>query len=121
LISQITNGSEIDISKTGTELKYTPGIVTNNKGMQMTFECPTSRSIVYFLEAILPLALFGKSSLNIKLKGVTNDELDVSVRVVNHQAETVRCVWIPMLKHFGIGDSLDFKIVKRAFAPSGKL
>jgi RNA 3'-terminal phosphate cyclase-like protein len=80
--------------------------------MMLEFDCPTSRSVVYYIEAILPLALYGKKDLTIKLKGITNDEIDVSV-------ETVRCVWIPMLKFFSIDDTLDLKIVKRGFNTGG--
>ena len=77
----------------------------------MKFDCPSSRSVVYFIEMVLPIALFGKNPLNIVMNGVTSDEFDVSV-------DTVRCVWIPMLKYFGIEDGLDLKIVKRAFRGS---
>ena len=76
LIERISNGVKIDINKTGTVIKYYPGIITNNEGMPIEFDCGYERSISYFLEYLLIISLFGKSNLAITLKGITNDDLD---------------------------------------------
>ena len=41
--------------------------------MPLEFDCGYIRSISYFLEYLLIIALFGKSNLAITLKGITND------------------------------------------------
>ena len=38
LVEIVTNGSIIDINVTGTQVKFTPGIITNNNGEEFTFE-----------------------------------------------------------------------------------
>ena len=42
-------------------------------------DCPVSRGIGYFLEALIALAPFAKLPLLATLTGVTNDNVDVSV------------------------------------------
>ena len=42
----------------GTSLRYKPGLVTGGSGL--THDCGKSRSIGYFLEPLVCLALFGK-------------------------------------------------------------
>ena len=77
-------------------------------------ECSTSRSIGYFIEPLLLLGLFGKKPLNITLKGVTNDELDITV-------DTLRTVTLPLLKRL-LGEDiegLELKVVKRGARPLG--
>ena len=37
LIEIITNGSLIDINVTGTQVRFTPGIITNNNGEEFVF------------------------------------------------------------------------------------
>lgn len=53
--------------RTGTKLKYKPGIIMGGK--HLTHDCGVSRSIGYFLEPLLLLGLFGKKPLTIRLKG----------------------------------------------------
>ena len=38
LIEKITNGTKIEISKTGTMMKFSPGVITNNYGDDFEFE-----------------------------------------------------------------------------------
>lgn len=33
LVEQVTNGSIIDINVTGTQIRFTPGVITNNDGL----------------------------------------------------------------------------------------
>ena len=80
LIGRISNGAKFEVSKSGTNLKYYPGIITNNDDVEIEFDCGLQRSISYFLEPLIPLALFGKSNLKLTLTGITNDETDVSVK-----------------------------------------
>lgn len=60
----------------GTSLYYVPGALT---GGVVEHECSLERGIGYFLELVLYMAPFMKTSLELRLKGVTNDRDDPSV------------------------------------------
>ena len=64
----------------GTSLRYKPGVIVG--GANLSHDCPPSRSVGYFLEGLVLLAPFGKHDLSITLRGVTNDEQDISVQYV---------------------------------------
>src|SRR5690242_2961870 len=94
-------------------------------GGNIAHDCPNSRSIGYFLEAILPLAPFSKKAFNITFTGVTNSEEDISVRceiatvqLILTKVDLLRTVTLPLLKEFGIED-IGLKIKKRGSAPDG--
>ena len=93
LLEKVTNGTVIEISVTGstsclrskqiykscfigTAILLRPGIIL---GGSLQHDCPTSRSIGYFLEPIVRLAPFAKKSMHLTLKGITTDEHDLSV------------------------------------------
>lgn len=110
LVEKITCGSRFKISDTGTGVWYEPGVITGGK---VTHDCGTSRGVGYFLEPLLALAPFTKSGLDVTLKGVTNNNLDVSVDVI-------RTVLIPLMSKFS--DKLrdiELKIAKRGADPGG--
>lgn len=88
LLDKLTNGSFIEINETGTELYYKPGMIV---GGSLSHDCSTSRSIGWYLEAILALAPFAKYPLNMTLTGITNDDIDPSI---DHYKSTT----IPLLK-----------------------
>ncbi|KAI9204732.1 RNA 3'-terminal phosphate cyclase domain-containing protein [Polychytrium aggregatum] len=109
LLEKLTNGSQIEISYTGTALIFRPGVIT---GGSVKHECPKSRAIGYFLEPLIALAPFAKSPFSVTLTGITNDNVDISV-------DTLRTVTLPQLKHFGIEDGVELKISKRGAPPLG--
>jgi len=74
LVAQISTHCKYEISSTGCAIKYYPGIITNNNGQQIQFDCGNFRNLTYFLEPVIVLALFGKSSLSLNLLGITNDD-----------------------------------------------
>lgn len=114
LLEKITNGCSIQINNTGTSLKYKPGLMIGGHILGLSHACPVSRSIGYFVEPLLKLALFSKKALAITLTGITNDDLDPSVDVV-------RTVALQLLKKF-VGDdaeSIELKIKKRGAPPLG--
>jgi RNA 3'-terminal phosphate cyclase-like protein len=112
LVERITNGTKIEISKTGTILKFYPGVITNNYGDILEFQCDNSRCLTYYLEGIIPISLYGKESLQIILKGVTNNDQDISV-------DTFKNVTCPLLAKCVIGDKVEFDIQKRGVLPLG--
>jgi len=60
LIEKITNGTEVNINKTGTRLIMRPGIIDAGEGAPIEHNCDLKRSITYYLECILLLGIFGK-------------------------------------------------------------
>jgi len=109
LMDKLCNGTTVDINHTGTQVSYKPGLIHGGK---VVHECPTSRAIGYFLEAIIALAPFSKKPFNLTLRGITNEELDPSVDVL-------RTVGLPLLNQFGIDQGLELKVEKRGAAPLG--
>jgi RNA 3'-terminal phosphate cyclase-like protein len=98
----LTPRSQIEINETGTSLYLRPGFVTNGR---VSHDCGTARCIGWFVEGVIPLALFGKRALHLSLTGVTNDNLDLSV-------DALRAVTLPLLKRFGVAEEggLDIKV-----------
>lgn len=113
LIERITNGSKVEISKTGTILRFTPGVITNNYGDDFEFDCDRSRGITYYLEGILPISLFGKESLNCTLTGITNNSTDMSVDSFNNTT-------CKLIQKLVIGDTIKLDVKKRGILPNGK-
>eukprot|EP01133_Synstelium_polycarpum_P018950 gene18950-22677_t len=95
LLDKITNGCRIEINVTGTTVTYHPGIIIGGK---CTHDCGATRAIGYFVEALIPLAPFAKTPLDIQFTGITNNDLDLT---------------------FGIDEGLSIKIVKRGAPPGG--
>lgn len=46
---------QVEINETGTTLRFKPGYIT---GGRITHECGTTRALGWFIEGLLPLALF---------------------------------------------------------------
>ena len=115
LIEKVTNGSVVEISETGTSLRYVPGIVVGGANLQ--HDCGKFRAIGYFLEPLVLLALFGKKPLSITLRGITNDDIDPSV-------DCWRSVTLLLLREFGIGEDdlqkpIQLRVNKRGMRPIG--
>ena len=81
-------------------------------GSELEHDCGKSRGIGWFIEGLLLLAPFGKQPLSIRLKGITNEETSLCV-------DYLRTVTLPLLKHFGISEGLELRIVKRGALPDG--
>jgi RNA 3'-terminal phosphate cyclase-like protein len=110
MLDKITNGSHIQINETGTVLRYKPGQLVGGSGL--AHKCPTSRSVVYYLEALAILGLFCKDPLDIVLTGVTNDNNDAAI-------DSFRTATMPLLAHAGIKEHLSVEVIKRGLAASG--
>ncbi|KAK0606376.1 hypothetical protein LWI29_037061 [Acer saccharum] len=111
LLEKVCDDCVVEINETGTKLRYKPGTVMGGKNI--VHDCGVSRSIGYFLEPLILVALFGKKPLSIRLKGITNDSKDPSV-------DTFRSTTLPMLKRFGVpSEGLDLKIESRGAPPHG--
>lgn len=112
LIDRITDGGEIHIDVTGTVLKYQPGQIIG--GNEIIHDCGLERNITYFLEALLLIAPFGKSPLNINLRGITHGlSLDPSI-------DYFRTVALPFMSHIGIKEGVSLTVLKRGLPPLGQ-
>lgn len=80
------------VTKGGSLLKFFAGMVTNNEGVEVHFDCGLDRGIGYYLEYLLIIAGIGKTALNIHLHGLTNHPGDNSVDAIQTQL-------IPFLKN----------------------
>ncbi|KAF8337561.1 18S rRNA biogenesis protein [Cantharellus anzutake] len=109
LLEKVTNGTVIEISYTGTSVLLKPGIISGGK---VSHDCPLSRSVGYFLEALLLIAPFAKTPVDITLKGITSDDNDLSV-------DLIRTVSLPHLQLFGVSEGLELQIKKRGEVPLG--
>jgi RNA 3'-terminal phosphate cyclase-like protein len=109
LVNELTDGTSIEINEIGTALKFRPGVLMG--GTDIEHDCGTMRSIGWFIEGLIPLAIFCKSRVEIKFTGVTNDAANISV-------DTLRDVTLPILRNFGI-TNVGVKIKKRGAQPRG--
>lgn len=118
LLDKMTNGSQIEINATGTQLRFKPGVLLG--GDVETHICSGARSIGWFLEGILPLGPFGKEDLELELQGMTDGCCDQ-----DPSADYVKASILPLLTHFGIGVDQDespppsINVVQRGAAPNG--
>mmetsp|Transcript_68133 Transcript_68133/g.133966 ORF Transcript_68133/g.133966 Transcript_68133/m.133966 type:complete len:517 (+) Transcript_68133:47-1597(+) len=118
LIEKLTDGCHIEINETGTTLRFKPGLLQGSSagsstgtGKVVTHDCGTSRSIGWFIEGIIPIALFCKTPVQLILTGITNDSTDMSVDIL-------RNVTLPLLQNFGVwGATLEVK--RRGAVPKG--
>lgn len=79
MVNLVSNGAKLILSKEGDSIKFQPGMIINNDNRDLTFDCGVTRSIGYYLEFLILIALFGKTDLEITLTGITNDNVDLSV------------------------------------------
>lgn len=85
-----------------------PGILV---GGEITHDCGLSRSIGWFIEGIIPIAPFCKYPLHITFTGITHDDLDFSIDILNN-------VTFPLLQNFGIYN-VALKTKRRGVPPKG--
>ncbi|KAI7834865.1 RNA 3'-terminal phosphate cyclase/enolpyruvate transferase [Kickxella alabastrina] len=109
LLEKATNGTNIVISHTGTSVLLRPGMITGGK---LDMDCPVSRGLGYYLEALVALGPFGKEQLTAVLRGVTMNNLDLSV-------DTLRTATLVNYRNFGIDEGVELKITRRGAPPRG--
>ena len=83
-----------------------------NEGLPVEHACHLDRSLTYYLEAVVPLAVFGKTLLSLTLTGNTDDCLDQSI-------DSFKASWVHLLKLFAAEGSLEITVQKRGYAPLG--
>jgi len=118
LLDTMTNGTNVEINNTGTQLRFKPGILL---GGSIEHDCPLSRNVGWYIEGILPLAPFGKEALEITLTGITD-----GTSHVDPSPDYLAATTIPLMEKFGIGIDLEesppphIRVVARGSAPKGE-
>ena len=95
LVEKLSNGTTIEVNETGTRLRMRPGVLI---GGRVVHECGASRSIGWFIEYVMLLAVFARRPTWITLKGRTNDDVDPCVDVF-------RQTTLPLLRSLGVGSA----------------
>ncbi|QLG74392.1 hypothetical protein HG535_0G02750 [Zygotorulaspora mrakii] len=108
LIESVTNGSNIEISYTGTTIIYRPGIII---GGSVTHNCSKDRPVGYFVEPLLYLAPFSKKKFSIMLRGITSSHNDAGV-------EAIKWGLMPVMEKFGVRECA-LHTLKRGAPPLG--
>uniref|UniRef100_A0A914VBE2 RNA 3'-terminal phosphate cyclase-like protein n=1 Tax=Plectus sambesii TaxID=2011161 RepID=A0A914VBE2_9BILA len=110
IIDQVTNGSRMEINRTGTEIRYWPGMM---QGGTFEYDCGNDRCLSYFLEPLIVLAPFAKLPMKARLTGVTNAPDEPSV-------DALRATWLPVFSKFILdNEALDIKLTSRGLKPDG--
>ncbi|OKL56799.1 hypothetical protein UA08_07772 [Talaromyces atroroseus] len=123
LFEAVTNGSQMEISYSGTIIVYKPGLITGSaaglgstsNGGTITHEIPSTctRGISYFLIPLCLLAPFSKAPMNVLFTGPgvitssTPTTGDIS-------ADAVRMAILPLYKLFGIWNNIELRILQRS-------
>ena len=120
LLEAVTNGSQMEISYTGTILVYRPGLITGSaaghgaSGGALRHEIPAicARGISYFLLPICLLAPFSKAPFNITFTGP--GVITSSTPTGDISVDSVRTAILPLYAHFGIERDIELRVLQRS-------
>ncbi|KKY25137.1 putative rna-3phosphate cyclase family protein [Phaeomoniella chlamydospora] len=120
LLEAITNGSQIEISYTGTVLVYRPGLITGSapgsgaKGGVIRHEISgsCSRGVSYFLIPLCMLSPFSKAQVNVLFAGP--GVITSSTQTGDVSVDTVRTAILPLYAKFGIERNIELRILQRS-------
>ena len=127
LLEAITNGSNIEISYTGTTLLYRPGLITGcapgsgASGGVIRHELPAgcTRGVSYFLIPICLLAPFSKAPVSVLFTG--SGVVTSATPAGDMSADSVRTAILPLYANFGITNNIELRILRRSnLGPEGK-
>ncbi|EED16138.1 RNA-3'-phosphate cyclase family protein [Talaromyces stipitatus ATCC 10500] len=121
LLEAVTNGSQMEISYSGTIIVYKPGLITGSAaGLGTTsngvikHEIPSNctRGISYFLIPLCLLAPFSKAPMNVLFTGP--GVITSATPVGDISADAVRMAILPLYKMFGIFNNIELRILQRS-------
>ncbi|KAL9602165.1 MAG: hypothetical protein Q9219_002029 [cf. Caloplaca sp. 3 TL-2023] len=120
LLEAVTNGSNIEISYTGTILVYRPGLITGSalgsgaSGGVIRHEIAASctRGVSYFLIPLCLLAPFSKAPMNVLFTGP--GVITSATPTGDIAADTVRTAILPLYAKFGITNNIELRILRRS-------
>lgn len=120
LLEAVTNGSQIEISYTGTTLVYRPGLITAGaagsgaSGGVIRHELPAGcmRGVSYFLIPLCMMAPFSKAPVNVLFTGP--GVITSATPAGDMSADSVRTAILPLYAQFGISNSIELRILRRS-------
>ena len=127
LLEAVTNGSNIEISYTGSMLVYRPGLIAGSapgsgaSGGVIRHELPANctRGVSYFLIPLCLLAPFSKAPVNVLLTG--SGVITSATPTGDMSADSVRTAILPLYVQFGISNDIELRILRRSNpGPGGK-
>jgi RNA 3'-terminal phosphate cyclase-like protein len=125
LLEAVTNGSQIEISYTGTIMVYKPGLITGSapgsgaNGGVIRHELPAgcTRGVSYFLIPICMLAPFSKAPFNIVFTGP--GVITSATPTGDMSVDSVRTAILPLFANFGISNNIELRILRRSNPGNG--
>ena len=120
LLEAVTNGSQIVIGLTGTDLLYKPGLITGSapgsgaRGGVIRHEVPAecTRGVSYFLTPLCLLAPFSKAPINVLFAGP--GVITSATPSGDMSADSVRTAILPLYAQFGITNNIELRILRRS-------
>ena len=125
LLEAVTNGSNIEISYTGTTLVYRPGLITGSapgsgaSSGVIRHELPAgcTRGVSYFLIPLCLLAPFSKAPMNVLFTGP--GVITSATPAGDMSADSVRTAILPLYANFGISNNIELRILRRSNISDG--
>ncbi|QIW95328.1 hypothetical protein AMS68_000846 [Peltaster fructicola] len=127
LLDEVTNGSQIEFSYTGTTVAYKPGLITGAASglgaasgvIRHELPADCTRGVSYYLIPLCLLAPFSKAQINVLFTGpgvITSATATGDVSV-----DTVRTAILPYYKFFGIQNNIELRVLRRSNpGPNGR-
>ena len=120
LLEAVTNGSQIVIGLTGTDLLYKPGLITGSapgsgaSGGVIRHELPAecTRGVSYFLIPLCLLAPFSKAPINVLFTGP--GVITSATPSGDMSADSVRTAILPLYAQFGMTNKIELRILQRS-------
>ncbi|KAL2862099.1 RNA 3'-terminal phosphate cyclase/enolpyruvate transferase [Aspergillus pseudodeflectus] len=128
LLESVTNGSQMEISYTGTILVYKPGLITgssagagSSSGGVIRHEIPAgcTRGVSYFLLPLCLMAPFSKAPIKVLFTGP--GVITSSTPTGDMSVDSVRTAILPLFNQFGIFNNIELRVLKRSNpGPNGR-
>lgn len=127
LLEAVTNGSQMEISYTGTILVYKPGLITGSStgsgasGGVIQYELPSNctRGLSYYLIPLCLLSPFSKSPMKVLFTGP--GVITSSTPTGDMSVDSVRTAILPLFNQFGIFNNVELRILRRSnTGPNGR-
>lgn len=127
LLEAVTNGSQMEISYTGTILVYKPGLITGSStgtgasGGVIKHELPAgcTRGVSYFLVPLCLLAPFSKAPMRVLFTGP--GVITSATPTGDMSVDSVRTAILPLYNQFGIFSNIELRVLRRSNpGPNGK-
>ncbi|KAL1999329.1 hypothetical protein VTN02DRAFT_4671 [Thermoascus thermophilus] len=120
LLEAVTNGSQMEISYTGTILVYKPGLITGSapgsgaSGGVIKHELPAgcTRGVSYFLLPLCLLAPFSKAPMNVLFTGP--GVITSATPTGDMSVDSVRTAILPLFNQFGIFNNIELRVLRRS-------